>query len=494
VKRLTRPAFWVPLLSAVPVVSLLVLGTAPAQATFTARAAPRFIGIDVGTLGGPNSAPNDPSHSITESGIVVGSAETAALDSFPKDPGCLSSPCHAGHAFEWRNGHMTDLGALHGYQSGLFELNGAGVGVGVSETGKLDPLTGIPETHAVISKNGRLIDLGTLGGHESWANSINDRGQVAGWAANKTRDRWAHLFVPYPSATQLRATLWQGGKPRNLGTLGGPDSLGGFVNQRGQVAGESFTNATKNPATGVPTMHPFLWQHGVMKDLGTLGGKIAITTWMNNRGQVVGGSDLRGDHTFHPFLWNGRRLVDLGTLGGRYGQANWISDTGAVAGFAEVAGRRGYHGFLWKNGTMRDLPPTGKARCSTAFAVNTGGKAVGADTECRGNNLAAVLWEHGAAYDLNTLIGRFPVHLAEAFYINQRGEIACLGTLPNGDLRVVLLVPAGLAARQGLSAAPATSQAPADQRAAARGVPDPRDNATSLLGQLAATIRPRLQS
>jgi hypothetical protein len=49
--RLNRPAFWVPLLSALPVLGMLVLGTAPAQATFTARAAPRFIAIDLGTLG-----------------------------------------------------------------------------------------------------------------------------------------------------------------------------------------------------------------------------------------------------------------------------------------------------------------------------------------------------------------------------------------------------------------------------------------------------------
>jgi probable HAF family extracellular repeat protein len=287
--------------------------------------------------------------------------------------------------------------------------------------------------------------------------------------------------------------LWQGGKPRNLGTLGGPDSLGGLVNERGQVAGESFTNATKNPATGVPTMDPFLWQHGAMKNLGTLGGTFGTSSWMNSRGQVVGGSDLRGDRFFHPFLWDGRRLRNLGTLGGRYGAANWISDPGAVVGFAEVASHRAYHGFLWAHGHMRDLPPTGKARCSIAWVVNTGGQAVGADTDCRGSNLAAVLWEHGAAYDLNTLIGRFPVHLAEAFYISNRGEIACLGTLPNGDLRVVLLVPAGLAARQGLSGTPATSQAPAQQRAAARSVPDPRDNPTSLLGQLAARTRPRLQ-
>jgi len=186
--------------------------------------------------------------------------------------------------------------------------------------------------------------------------------------------------------------------------------------------------------------------------------------------------------------------VDLGTLGGDNAQASWVSDPGAVAGFSEVPGRPGvYHGFLWKNGTMRDLPPTGGAPCSNASVVNARGQAVGNDSDCQGSSLAAVLWEHGADYDLNRLIGRFPVHLAEAFYINGRGEIACLGTLPNGDLRVVLLVPAGLAARQGLSATPATSLAPAQQRAAARGVPDPRDNPTSLLGQLAATTRPRLQ-
>jgi hypothetical protein len=157
-----------------------------------------------------------------------------------------------------------------------------------------------------------------------------------------------------------------------------------------------------------------------------------------------------------------------------------------------VPGSQAHHGFLWKNGTMRDLPPTGSAPCSNAYVVNARGQAVGNDADCQGNSLAAVLWDHGAAYDLNRLIGPFPVHLAEAFYISNRGLIACLGTLPNGDLRMVLLIPAALAARQGLSATPATSQPPAQQRPAARSVPDARDNPTSLLGQLAATISPRL--
>jgi probable HAF family extracellular repeat protein len=289
----------------------------------------------------------------------------------------------------------------------------------------------------------------------------------------------------------LRATLWQGGKPHNLGTLGGPDSLAAFVDQQGQVAGESFTNATPNPATGVPTMDPFLWQNGVMKDLGTLGGTFGNANWMNSTGEVVGQSDLAGDQTSHPFLWNGHRLVDLGTLGGANGIAYWVNDSGTVVGAADVPGSQAHHGFLWRDGTMRDLPPTGGAPCSNANVVNTRGQAVGNDSDCQGNALAAVLWEHGAAYDLNHLIGRSALHLAEALYINNRGEIACFGILPNGDVRMVLLVPAGLAAGQGLSGTPDTSAAPANQQAVPRSIPDSRDQFASIRQRLAAVTGSR---
>jgi probable HAF family extracellular repeat protein len=230
----------------------------------------------------------------------------------------------------------------------------------------------------------------------------------------------------------------------------------------------------------------------VMTDLGTLGGAFGVPNWMNSAGEVVGQSDLAGDQVSHPFLWNGNRLIDLGTLGGDNGVANWINDTGTVAGTSDVLGSQTHHGFLWNNGTMQDLRPAGSAPCSDAYVVNTLGQAVGTDTDCHGNDLAAVLWEHGAAYDLNHLIGHSPLHLLEAFYINNRGEIATRAALPNGDVHVALLVPASLAASDGLSSTPGMHVATAVLRAVPRSIPDPRDRFTAIRERLAAAIHPGL--
>ena len=85
--------------------------------------------------------------------------------------------------------------------------------------------------------------------------------------------------------------------------MGGPDSFpsAGGINERdGLVAGGSYINSTPNSVTdacgqNVPTMDPFLWQNGKMLDLGTLGGTCGFAVVANNRGQVVGLSDLAGD-------------------------------------------------------------------------------------------------------------------------------------------------------------------------------------------------------
>jgi probable HAF family extracellular repeat protein len=455
---------------------------------------PAYRLIDLGTLGGLNSFPNTPGIMISPSGAVVGSAETPALNPFGAIPGyACSSPCLVADAFMWRDGVMTDLGTLGGYSSGLFELNGSGDGAGFSETGALDPLTAFPEAHAAISEGGRLTDLGTLGGYESWATGINSRGEVSGFASNSTPDPYAQLFSPYPTATQLRAVIWHGGKARDLGTLGGPDSIGGFLDGRGDAAGESFTNSTPNATTGIPTMDPFLWRNGVMHDLGGLGGVVGMATWMNNHGQVVGGSDLAGDQAVHPFLWNGHRLVDLGTLGGDFAVATWVNDPGSVVGFSAVPGNQAYHAFLWKHGIMQDLPPTDADLCSGASAINARGQVVGAEGPCFGESQNAMLWENGSGLDLNTLIAPSPLHLTEALFIAANGEIASGGILPNGEVRLALLTPTAASAGGRFARASRTNATAATESTLAQTTPNPFAPAATGWRRLALIAKMRLR-
>jgi probable HAF family extracellular repeat protein len=231
------------------------------------------------------------------------------------------------------------------------------------------------------------------------------------------------------------------------------------MNNLGQVVGDSYTNDTPNATTGKPTDDPYLWQNGKMQDLGTLGGTSGYPNSMNNRGEVVGQSNLAGDQTAHPFLWNGSRLLDLGTLGGLNGVANWINDAGQAVGIADLPNGQGHEGFLWQNGTMTPLKPVPGASCSNAFAINEEGQVVGTATDCHGNILAAVLWENGSAYDLNALVAPSGLTGIEPAYVNDRGEIVCWMFNADGTRHVVVLIPSGLAASEGITA-PRASSAP----------------------------------
>ena len=142
-------------------------------------------------------------------------------------------------------------------------------------------------------------------------------------------DRWSDFLPfhgpidPYSFLGQsIHSFLWRDGAMRDVGTLGGPDTFPGFAHHlTGVVVGASFTNSTPNPTTGIPTLHPFLWKDGHMRDLGTLGGTLCCQEAVvaNSRGQVASDSTLAGDLQSHPFLWDKGELTDLGTLGGDNG-------------------------------------------------------------------------------------------------------------------------------------------------------------------------------
>jgi probable HAF family extracellular repeat protein len=405
--------------------------------------------IDLGTFGGPQAFTQDVPHYLTNGGAVVGWADTTTLD--PNYPNicffCFYGNQFISHAFQWKQNVLTDLGALPGLNSsGAFWTEENGLTVGFSENSEIDPLLGLPEMHAVLWDNGTITDLGTLGGgYQSTAFAVNSRGQAVGFSNNLVPDSFNPL-----GTTQERVFLWQNGVMQDLGTLGtGTDAgLLGWtgdveINERGQVAACSYTNTTPNPTTGIPTLDPFLWDPSSgMIDLGGLGGTAGCAVGMNNHGEVIGYSDLAGDVAFHPFLWSQGVLKDLGTFGGLHSVAVSINDAGHVAGCAGDVNENGI-GFLWKNGELINLGTLGPLPQSCAGWVNSKDQVVGGAATSDFVTHIAYLWENGGPMvDLNALVPPgSPLQLQQALHINDRGEIAGSGALANGDQHNFLLIP-----------------------------------------------------
>src|ERR1700752_2961241 len=130
----------------------------------------------------------------------------------------------------------------------------------------------------------RVIDLGTLGGTFSAGNTINNIGWAMG-GSNEAGD-----------AVQL-AALWLPGKQIPLGTLGGPSSdvLWPVKNDFGLISGVS-ENGKHDPLgetfscpvfglTSGNSCVAFAWRDRSMTQLPGLGGNNSIGAGVNNRGQ-----------------------------------------------------------------------------------------------------------------------------------------------------------------------------------------------------------------
>src|SRR5437588_514051 len=89
------------------------------------------------------------------------------------------------------------------------------------------------------------------------------RGFAGAWRAAL----WAGMLAALWCGT-LRPCAAQGYTVTDLGTLGGSTSRAGAINQSGQVIGDAML-------PGDAVTHAFLWENGVMRDLGTLGGSVS---------------------------------------------------------------------------------------------------------------------------------------------------------------------------------------------------------------------------
>jgi probable HAF family extracellular repeat protein len=222
-------------------------------------------------------------------------------------------------------------------------------------------------------------------------------------------------------ALSLTAATYQVVK---LGSLGGVEGEASAMNLAGQIVGQSETQDGQ--------FHAFIWQNGVMRDLGTLPNQARSSTRalnINGKGQVVGFGDVGSQE--HALLWQNGTVRDLGTLGGLYSRALDINPNGVIVGFAQKANGKEW-AFRWINGTMQGLGTLG-GRNSAALGINGTGQIVGRSQDQTGK-YHAFIWQNGVMRDLGGLGGQY----TQANAINGSGQIVGYGETPAGRVHAIL--------------------------------------------------------
>ncbi len=233
----------------------------------------------------------------------------------------------------WDGSEMIDLPSLGSPDSIANGINDDGVVVGASKA------TEVGEFFACKWMDGEIVPLATPGVRSS-ASAINKKGEIVGSA--ETVDR-VDLQV---------ATLWIGEELIFLGTLGGANSAALSINDRGQIVGVSLLSG--DVALGNEGSHAFLWEAGVMTDLGTFpGGAFSLALDINNDSLIVGQSqnpDPNRDESRGRIavLWANGEIINLNDRirddgGWTLISAVSIDDAGQIAGVASDGERtRGY--------------------------------------------------------------------------------------------------------------------------------------------------------
>lgn len=274
-----------------PLTNILTLSTNTATQEIAITVSGQIVGSSLTTNGYTmTNILNTPRPALFRQGLLVNlfqgtnSGNAAGINDRGEIVGSVSVNGGPTHAFVYRNGLTTDLGAYGGFIATGINNHGDVVGeISVTQNEGIFPQI---QLHPFLYRHGLMHDLGTLGGSSGGATAINDLGEIVGWSTTI-------------SNAETHAFLYSNGKMTDLGTLGGappygygapPYNSAWAINNLGQIVGSSTTT---NGA------HAFLYSNGTMTDLNDLATLtyvngpagflvLASARGINDRGQIVG--------------------------------------------------------------------------------------------------------------------------------------------------------------------------------------------------------------
>lgn len=254
--------------------------------------------------------------------------------------------------------------------------------------------------------NGAAVrDVGTLGGAETVALDLNNAGQVTGGS--------------YLAGGSEHAFVWSaGGGMLDLGVLpGAANSRGMAINNLGVVTGTS---------EGVPSFFPraFRWSRtDGMENLGAFVSYLSsFGTTLNDAGLITGTADTP-DNRRQAFAWTrGSGLADIDTLGSEYSEGVAVGARGEVVGnrLDSVSGL--YRAFFWtRAGGMRDLG-TADGTESFVMAMSPNAQVAALVNRADGSQRAAYWTRSGGLRQIGTLGGQS----SRVLEINNKGQLVGL--------------------------------------------------------------------
>ncbi len=228
----------------------------------------------------------------------------------------------------WQDGAVTTISGVNGNYGSALAIDNRGQVTGTTTDGSV--------TRAWIWQGGNLTDLGTMGASGSFPTAMNNTGQVIGFTVSST-GQWP----PF---------IWQGGVMSSIPGL--PEAMDVMaINDGGQIVGDDWVHED-----GASWTEAFILQNGTETFLGNLCTptdfwQLSCANGINNLGQVVGwtfctGGSSSSDQPDHAFVWQDGVMTDLGTLGGSYSTAFAINDNSWIVGQSETTDGQ-IHGVLW---------------------------------------------------------------------------------------------------------------------------------------------------